>query len=152
MCGSYAANQSGSFQSCVVCPSKYGAFKSLADGSGYIHVVCALWIPEIDIQDTDRIDKISVTNVPSHRWNAVCCLCSDPVSSRAGACLQCDAGGCKELFHVTCALDWNLLEYMKDEPGLEDNTCFVYCKEHCSQIQPQVCCLNLFLVASAVCD
>ncbi|KAI1314895.1 PHD finger protein 14 [Mortierella claussenii] len=117
--------------SCVCCPSKDGAFRRLiADdpSGGWVHVVCALWLPETTLGDPDNVDKISVRDIPEKNWNLTCYMCSDPQDAAMGACVQCDAGQCRKSFHITCAQGYSLLETI-EETDMADPY-FMYCKQH----------------------
>jgi hypothetical protein len=59
-------------QSCVLCPHTGGAFKRIKPGHGWIHVVCSVWISDVEIADIDRIEDIDIRKVAQERWNAVC--------------------------------------------------------------------------------
>ncbi|KAG0007701.1 PHD finger protein 14, partial [Entomortierella chlamydospora] len=117
--------------SCVCCPSKDGAFRRLIPddpSGGWVHVVCALWLPETTLGDPDTVDRISVRDIPEKNWNLVCYMCSDPQDAAMGACVQCDAGQCRKSFHITCAQGYSLLETIEDSDMADPY--FMYCKQH----------------------
>lgn len=58
-------------QKCELCPSKYGALKR-TDNSGWAHVVCALYIPEIRFGNVTTMEPIQLQLIPSERFNKVC--------------------------------------------------------------------------------
>ncbi|TNN61100.1 Protein Jade-1 [Liparis tanakae] len=86
---------------CQLCPKKGGAMKPTRSGTKWVHVSCALWIPEVNIGNPEKMEPITnVSHIPSSRWALVCCLCKE----KAGACIQCSATNCRTAFHVTCGL------------------------------------------------
>ena len=109
---------------CKLCPSKDGAFKK-TDNSGWAHVVCALYIPEVRVGNCQTMDPIILSNLPSDRFNKNCYLCEESKSGKelTGACMPCNKAGCKAFFHVTCAQAAGLL---CEEAGL-NNQSIKYC-------------------------
>lgn len=68
------------------------------EGHGWIHVLCAVFTPELTFSDASRLRLVEgVSIIPQHRWTAKCDLCN---FSR-GSCIRC-VDCCKE-FHVSCA-------------------------------------------------
>ncbi|KAM9466980.1 protein Jade-1 [Clarias gariepinus] len=90
---------------CQLCPKKGGAMKPTRSGSKWVHVSCALWIPEVSIGNPEKMEPItSVSQIPNNRWALICCLCKE----KTGACIQCSAKSCRVAFHVTCGLQHSL--------------------------------------------
>ena len=115
---------------CEVCPRVGGIYKE-TDVGNWIHLVCALYIPQISFFDQDRITKatlfelnyqVNVENIhfalvvlhlllnslshhvlPQHWGKRHCTLCKDVKLARTGLCIECDAGMCRQYFHVSCA-------------------------------------------------
>ncbi|CAG8630163.1 6721_t:CDS:2, partial [Paraglomus occultum] len=117
--------------SCCLCPNKNGAFRRLsrgADSGGWVHVVCALWMPGMWIGDNELISDITVEHVQQNNWRKSCCVCSSGLRDE-GAVVHCDAGGCKNWLHVTCAQSLSLLEVVEDDPNMADPY-FIYCPQH----------------------
>ncbi|XP_051578591.1 protein Jade-1-like isoform X1 [Myxocyprinus asiaticus] len=95
----------GIFPKCHLCPKKGGAMKPTRSGTKWIHVSCALWIPEVSIGNPEKMEPITnVSHIPSNRWALICCLCKE----KTGACIQCSAKSCRVAFHVTCGLHCGL--------------------------------------------
>ncbi|KAM8915525.1 protein Jade-1 isoform 1-T5 [Spinachia spinachia] len=95
----------GILPKCQLCPKKGGAMKPTRSGTKWVHVSCALWIPEVSIGNPEKMEPITnVSHIPGNRWALICCLCKE----KAGACIQCSANNCRTAFHVTCGLHASL--------------------------------------------
>ena len=95
-----------------------GIYKE-TDVGNWIHLVCALYVPQISFFDQDRITKatlfelnyqveilhrlILTTSLPQLWGKRQCVLCKDVKMARTGLCVECDAGMCRQFFHVSCA-------------------------------------------------
>ena len=44
---------------CVLCPNEGGALKKTQYGSRWVHVSCALWIPEVGIENIEKMEPIT---------------------------------------------------------------------------------------------
>lgn len=55
----------------MLCPQPGGPLRRIASGNAWVHVACAIWTPEVEIQDVDKLSGIDVRRVPSARWNDV---------------------------------------------------------------------------------
>nr|CAG8462207.1 14372_t:CDS:10 [Entrophospora candida]CAG8462965.1 9110_t:CDS:10 [Entrophospora candida] len=121
--------------SCILCPKKTGAFRRLREEESFktnawVHLVCALWIPGMWIANTSELNECSIINVKQVNWKKECCICPKELASQ-GATVRCDAGGCRNWIHVTCAQAYNLLECVEDSEMADPY--FVSCKDHGSQ-------------------
>ena len=86
---------------CELCPNKGGAMKSTESGKLWVHLSCALWIPEVSIGSVEKMEPITnISSVARRRWNYFCILCKNRA---VGACIQCSIKTCKVAYHVTCA-------------------------------------------------
>ncbi|GLD54855.1 protein AF-10 isoform X5, partial [Lates japonicus] len=53
---------------CELCPHKDGALKR-TDNGGWAHVVCALYIPEVEFANVSTMEPIVLQSVPHERYN-----------------------------------------------------------------------------------
>ncbi|XP_054719358.1 uncharacterized protein LOC129228700 [Uloborus diversus] len=116
---------------CELCPSKDGALKR-TDSSGWAHVVCALYIPEVRFGNVTTMEPIILQLVPQERYNKLCYICEEQgkeSKASVGACMQCNKSGCKQYFHVTCAQAAGLL--CEEAGNYMDNVKYCgYCLYH----------------------
>ncbi|KAM9296461.1 protein AF-17 [Gastrophryne carolinensis] len=116
---------------CDLCPHKEGALKR-TDNGGWAHVVCALYIPEVQFANVLTMEPIVLQYVPHDRFNKTCYICEDQgreSKAASGACMTCNRHGCRQAFHVTCAQNAGLL--CEEEAQEEDNVKYIgYCKYH----------------------
>ncbi|TKA63533.1 hypothetical protein B0A49_11314 [Cryomyces minteri] len=67
-------------------------------GNNWIHVVCAVWTPEIKFSDAKTLERAEgIGSIPSMKFEQICKLCKQS----KGACVSCHQ--CHANFHVTCA-------------------------------------------------
>ncbi|XP_030649419.1 protein Jade-1 isoform X2 [Chanos chanos] len=113
---------------CLLCPKRGGALKPTRSGTKWIHVSCALWIPEVSIGCPEKMEPITkVSHIPASRWALSCSLCRE----HTGTCIQCSMPSCIVAFHVTCAFDHGL--EMRTILAENDEVRFKsYCLEHSS--------------------
>ncbi|XP_028131273.1 protein AF-10 isoform X2 [Diabrotica virgifera virgifera] len=121
---------------CELCPSKYGALKR-TDNSGWAHVVCALYIPEVRFGNVTTMEPIQLQLIPAERFSKICYICEEkgkPSNAAVGACMQCNKVGCKQQFHVTCAQGLGLL--CEEAGNYLDNVKYCgYCQHHYSKLK-----------------
>lgn len=90
---------------CLLCPKRGGALKPTRSGTKWVHVSCALWIPEVSIGCPEKMEPITkISHIPASRWALSCSLCKECT----GTCIQCSTPSCLTAFHVTCAFDRGL--------------------------------------------
>ncbi|KAM6468717.1 E3 ubiquitin-protein ligase Jade-2 isoform 1-T1 [Liasis olivaceus] len=90
---------------CLLCPKRGGALKPTRSGTKWVHVSCALWIPEVSIGCPEKMEPITkISHIPASRWALSCSLCKECT----GTCIQCSMPSCITAFHVTCAFVHNL--------------------------------------------
>ncbi|XP_026525604.1 protein AF-17 isoform X1 [Notechis scutatus] len=121
---------------CELCPHKDGALKR-TDSGGWAHVVCALYIPEVQFANVLTMEPIVLQYVPHDRFNKTCYICEEQgreSKAASGACMTCNRHGCRQAFHVTCAQMAGLL---CEEEVLEvDNVKYCgYCKYHFNKMK-----------------
>lgn len=91
-CNACARPKAAGTASCVLCPRKGGALKPTTTAKQWVHVCCALWVPEAIIEDEDAMEPIDLRELPRERFSQQCSLCQ----SRKGATIQCSVSGGKE--------------------------------------------------------
>lgn len=113
---------------CLLCPKRGGALKPTRSGTKWVHVSCALWIPEVSIGCPEKMEPITkVSHIPASRWALSCSLCRE----NTGTCIQCSMPSCIIAFHVTCAFDHGL--EMRTTLAENDEVRFKsFCLEHSS--------------------
>ena len=58
-------------QSCVLCPNEGGAFKQTVTG-GWVHLLCAIWVPETRVANEVFMEPITgVDKISKQRWKLV---------------------------------------------------------------------------------
>ncbi|XP_054621504.1 protein AF-10 isoform X6 [Dunckerocampus dactyliophorus] len=121
---------------CELCPHKDGALKR-TDNGGWAHVVCALYIPEVEFANVSTMEPIVLQSVPHDRYNKTCYICEDQgreSKAATGACMTCNKHGCRQAFHVTCAQFAGLL--CEEQGSDADNVKYCgYCKYHHSKLK-----------------
>lgn len=129
---------------CELCPLKGGAMKCTKSGSFWVHVVCALWMPEARFDDVDLREPVSrLEDIPPDRWQFKyvqlplisartnetfrCVICD----TRKGACIQCSVDKCVVPFHVACAQRAGLTMKIDPDPTAESEVRMVsMCPRH----------------------
>ncbi|XP_076131138.1 protein AF-10 isoform X3 [Alosa pseudoharengus] len=121
---------------CELCPHKDGALKR-TDNGGWAHVVCALYIPEVEFANVSTMEPIVLASVPHERYNKTCYICEEQgreSKAATGACMTCNKHGCRQAFHVTCAQFAGLL--CEEQGSDADNVKYCgYCKYHYSKLK-----------------
>ncbi|XP_062826431.1 E3 ubiquitin-protein ligase Jade-2 isoform X2 [Anolis carolinensis] len=70
---------------CLLCPRRGGALKPTRSGTKWVHVSCALWIPEVSIGCPEKMEPITkISHIPASRWALSCSLCKECT----GTCIQ----------------------------------------------------------------
>nr|XP_051676609.1 protein AF-10 isoform X15 [Oryctolagus cuniculus] len=105
--------------------------------AGWAHVVCALYIPEVQFANVSTMEPIVLQSVPHDRYNKTCYICDEQgreSKAATGACMTCNKHGCRQAFHVTCAQFAGLL--CEEEGNGADNVQYCgYCKYHFSKLK-----------------
>uniref|UniRef100_A0A8D8YAF8 Protein AF-10 n=2 Tax=Cacopsylla melanoneura TaxID=428564 RepID=A0A8D8YAF8_9HEMI len=135
-CRKCESNEKSTKVRCELCPSKDGALKR-TDNSGWAHVVCALYIPEVRFGNVTSMEPILLEEIPPERFNKICYICEESghkaSRSKFGACMMCNKTGCRQQFHVTCAQTQGLL--CEEAGNYLDNVKYCgYCSHHYSKL------------------
>ncbi|XP_016161019.1 PREDICTED: protein AF-17-like, partial [Ficedula albicollis] len=104
---------------------------------GWAHVVCALYIPEVQFANVLTMEPIVLQYVPHDRFNKTCYICEEQgreSKAASGACMACNRHGCRQAFPFPSAQMAGLL---CEEEVLEvDNVKYCgYCKYHFSKMK-----------------
>lgn len=79
---------------CSVCLQTHGAMKPTSQpkrDTGWAHVICALHIPALYFQDTERMEPVAgIARIDKARFRLRCVVCK----KKGGACTQCASGSC----------------------------------------------------------
>lgn len=106
---------------CCLCVLRGGALKPTSTGR-WAHLVCAVSIPEVLLQNSTSKEPVLTTDIPRSRKKLRCSMCQSVmmnVTRGLGVCVQCVRNRCYSAFHVTCAQYRGLLsEDLKDRSGL----------------------------------
>lgn len=69
-------------------------------GNNWIHVMCAVWTPEIKFGQAPELEPAEGFGfIPSDRYREVCKICK----TNKGACVSCHHSSCNAHFHIGCA-------------------------------------------------
>ncbi|CDH48517.1 predicted protein [Lichtheimia corymbifera JMRC:FSU:9682] len=91
---------------CAVCPSTRGAFRRLKvplGGMEWIHVGCAVRLPQAHFGDPKMKKEIELPGYLSDMWQGHCELCSNELSARYGGYTTCAQTSCNARAHPSCA-------------------------------------------------
>lgn len=114
---------------CELCPNSGGIYKE-TDAGRWVHLVCALYTPGVAFGEVDKLSNITLFEMPYTRWGSrECSLCEDERLCRSGVCISCDAGMCRNYFHVSCAQREGLLSEASPEEDIADPF-FAHCRQH----------------------
>ncbi|XP_077500831.1 lysine-specific demethylase 4C-like isoform X3 [Amblyomma americanum] len=123
---------------CCLCSLRGGALKQTTHGR-WVHLVCALLVPEVHLVDPRARSPIDVLRVTPQRARLRCTFCHKlrdrlgcPLES--GACIQCASGKCTTAFHVTCAHAAGVTFVTSDWP----RPIFIKCTKHVAPLQSDV--------------
>ncbi|RQM11686.1 hypothetical protein DD237_004293 [Peronospora effusa] len=113
---------------CAVCMQYSGPLKPLAmadvsssDEQKWVHVICALAIPELVMRDVPSMEPVDgFEEIENGRFRYLCAICR----KRGGASVICEAENCNVGVHPQCAADAGLMI------GNEGNLLGVYCDKH----------------------
>ncbi|XP_017769411.1 PREDICTED: PHD finger protein 14 isoform X2 [Nicrophorus vespilloides] len=115
---------------CELCPNSGGVFKE-TDVGKWVHLVCALYVPGVAFGEVDKLSSVTLFEMQYNKWGAKCCsLCLDQRFSRTGVCIGCDAGMCRNYFHVTCAQREGFLSEAHSEEQDQADPFYAHCKLH----------------------
>ncbi|XP_049495606.1 lysine-specific demethylase 4B isoform X3 [Panthera uncia] len=108
---------------CCLCNLRGGALQMTTDRR-WIHVVCAIAVPEVRFLNVMERHPVDVSAIPEQRWKLKCVYCRKRMRKVSGACIQCSCEHCSTSFHVTCAHAAGVLMEPDDWPYVVSITCF----------------------------
>ncbi|KAJ3773251.1 hypothetical protein FB446DRAFT_733812 [Lentinula raphanica] len=105
LCENEEEQEASIYHDCLLCPrpqhSRPGSYLracKVTENHGWAHVLCAVFIPEINFTDTSTLRSVEgITNIPSKKWTTQCVLCQE----KGGAVVKCN--DCYKEYHVSCA-------------------------------------------------
>ncbi|XP_076135215.1 lysine-specific demethylase 4B isoform X1 [Alosa pseudoharengus] len=107
---------------CCLCNLRGGALKMTTD-SRWVHVMCAISVPEARFVNATEREPVDVTAIPDTRKSLMCVYCHKPSRPPCGACIQCSHESCSTSFHVTCAHLAGVVMKPADWPYVVSVTC-----------------------------
>jgi hypothetical protein len=119
-------------QQCLACPSTLPGMKQTSDGKRWIHILCALHIPEAFFVEPETRDRVDVSAVAPRRFTMRCDVCKTK-GGGGGVCIQCSYGKCTRAFHVMCGMldAAHKVEMREDEEG--EVFFHAFCAAHASR-------------------
>ncbi|KLO07425.1 hypothetical protein SCHPADRAFT_945298 [Schizopora paradoxa] len=102
------------------------------EGHGWVHVLCAVFIPEVEFADTETLKPVEgLSTIPKHRWT----------TTDGGAVIRC--ANCPKEYHVSCA--WKMghkfgFELQPVKSSRRDITTMVSFKHDYGLMNAVVCC------------
>ncbi|KAJ3875005.1 hypothetical protein F5051DRAFT_334667 [Lentinula edodes] len=110
LCENEEEQEASIYHDCLLCPRPRGPVQSrpgsylqackVTESQGWAHVLCSVFIPEINFTNTSTMRSVEgITGIPNRRWIAQCGICQQ----RGGAVVKCS--DCSKEYHVSCA--WN---------------------------------------------
>ncbi|GMR44172.1 hypothetical protein PMAYCL1PPCAC_14367 [Pristionchus mayeri] len=114
---------------CSLCPNTGGAMKEVEGQDKWVHVSCAMWIPEIKFTYTRSGREVvqGLETIHDQRWQLKCSICD----LRMGACVQCEYKSCATAFHTTCAQRSGVCDVLHEKNEADESVNFhAFCKRH----------------------
>uniref|UniRef100_A0A1I7RNF0 PHD-type domain-containing protein n=1 Tax=Bursaphelenchus xylophilus TaxID=6326 RepID=A0A1I7RNF0_BURXY len=126
---------------CELCPRRFGAFKRADVGGKFVHLVCALYTAGVSFGDVDNLTAVSWQEIDYRRFGRKSCnACTSMLEARTGIVTCCEAGLCKQHYHITCAQKMGFLmdadfehshqPSSSSESHMEPHPHFILCKTH----------------------
>ncbi|KAJ4469273.1 hypothetical protein J3R30DRAFT_3687467 [Lentinula aciculospora] len=110
LCENEEEQESSIYHDCLLCPRARSSVQSgpgsylrackVTESHGWAHVLCSVFIPEINFTDSSTMKSVEgITSIPNRRWITQCVICQQ----RGGAVVKCN--DCSKEYHISCA--WN---------------------------------------------
>lgn len=104
--------------------------KPIYSERAWVHLSCALWLPEIGICDENEwkdsskyIEFTGIESIDNRRFDLECQACE----STGGAVIQCSKEGCSMNFHIECA---RISGVFMECIGVKCPKYLIYCNQH----------------------
>jgi hypothetical protein len=140
VCDLCASGRSPNTELCTICQHTGGAFRPTEVIGKWVHILCALWVPEVFFKD----GVYNLSKIGKDRYKLHCKLCT-----KKGAKIQCSYGRCANAAHPWCAVKCEL-GFTHRIVKTPDSTLSweVFCLNHASAVydpvKPKVIIVNVF--------
>ncbi|KAK2703004.1 hypothetical protein QYM36_018406 [Artemia franciscana] len=111
---------------CCMCPVRGGPLKRVKNSGSWIHLVCAVALPNVHFRAPAVRESIEIDRSCKGGLNASCIFCKDAGAINRQGCIQCTLPRCKEMFHVTCGY----FSGVRYRPGYGNKAILSMCPKH----------------------
>lgn len=135
LCDFCKINENTQEKKCELCPITGGVLKATTSEK-WVHVICALFTPNVVIKDITTMSPIDLSNISKRCFKLSCYICEEKGKNELGACVKCFVTKCKRYLHVSCGQNALTLQEKMSNKG---NLLFiVYCEDHVNRKSPPI--------------